>query len=61
VLEEIRETEFKGDHGELFNISFTAGLAEYPQDGVTIESLVHVADQKLYVGKNRGRNTIISD
>jgi len=61
VLEEIRETDFKGDHGEVFNISFTAGLSEFPQDGVTIESLVHVADQKLYVGKGLGRNTIISD
>ena len=61
VLEEIRETEFKGDHGETFKISFTAGLAEYPNNGLTLETLLHVADRKLYEGKANGRNRIVSE
>jgi diguanylate cyclase (GGDEF)-like protein len=59
VLEELRTTEFNGDHGEVFHVSFTAGMSSYPEDGRTIEELVHVSDQRLYLGKESGRNRIV--
>lgn len=61
VKDELFSNDFKGDHGEEFRVSFTAGLATFPVDGKTIESLVHAADSRLYKGKERGRNTIISE
>jgi len=59
VLEEFRNSEFKGDHGESFSVSFTAGLASFPEDGDTLEQLVHTADGRLYKGKEAGRNRIV--
>jgi diguanylate cyclase (GGDEF)-like protein len=59
VLEELRTTDFNGDHGEVFHVSFTAGMSSYPEDGRTIEDLVHVSDQRLYLGKESGRNRIV--
>ncbi|MBS1953140.1 MAG: response regulator [Cyanobacteria bacterium SZAS-4] len=61
VLEELRQTEFNGDHGEVFHVSFTAGMSSFPEDGRTIEDLVHVSDQRLYLGKECGRNRIIGN
>ncbi|HEY9719604.1 MAG TPA: GGDEF domain-containing protein, partial [Trichormus sp.] len=59
ALEEFRSFEFKGDHGETFFVSFTAGLASFPEDGDTLEKLVHAADGRLYAGKEAGRNRIV--
>lgn len=61
VKDELRATQFLGDHDEPFSVSFTAGLATYPDDGTTIEELVQAADLKLYKGKEQGRNTIVGD
>lgn len=61
VLEELKSTEFSGDHGEIFNVSFTAGMSSYPDDGRTLEDLVHVSDQRLYLGKECGRSRIIGN
>lgn len=59
VLDEFRKMDFEGDHGERFNVSFTAGLASFPEDGDSLEKLVHSADARLYAGKEAGRNRII--
>ncbi len=59
VLEEFRTLEFKGDKGETFHSSFSAGLAEYPTDGVTIEALIKAADRRLYAAKDAGRSRVI--
>jgi diguanylate cyclase (GGDEF)-like protein len=60
VLEELRTIIFEGDHGEKFSVTFTAGLANFPEDGDTLERLVSVADERLYKGKEAGRNRIVS-
>jgi diguanylate cyclase (GGDEF)-like protein len=43
------------------DITFTAGIANYPADGNTEEGLIRLADQRLYKGKNRGRNQVTID
>ncbi|MEZ4533889.1 MAG: GGDEF domain-containing protein [Cyanobacteriota/Melainabacteria group bacterium] len=59
VLEEFRGMEFESDSGVSFKCSFSGGLATYPDDGETIFDLIHTADQRLYIAKERGRNQIV--
>jgi diguanylate cyclase (GGDEF)-like protein len=41
-------------------ITVSAGVATYPVDADTEESLVHCADQALYSAKGRGRNAVVA-
>jgi diguanylate cyclase (GGDEF)-like protein len=40
-------------------VTFSAGLASYPDDGETIEALLEVADNRLYEAKESGRTRIV--
>jgi diguanylate cyclase (GGDEF)-like protein len=42
----------------LGNLSLSLGLATFPRDGETRESLIQAADQALYVAKRNGRNRV---
>jgi diguanylate cyclase (GGDEF)-like protein len=42
------------------SIGATIGVALYPQDAGDAESLLHAADQVMYVGKRRGRNRVVT-
>ena len=57
VLEEFRSKTF-GDTEE-FHVSFSAGMATYPDDGTSFKELLQVADERLYLAKEAGRNTIV--
>lgn len=41
-------------------LSVTLGLAEWPGDGESVEQLYRCADQRLYRGKEQGRNRLVS-
>jgi diguanylate cyclase (GGDEF)-like protein len=41
--------------------TFTAGIASYPADGNTVDELIARADQRLYKGKECGRNRVMFD
>jgi diguanylate cyclase (GGDEF)-like protein len=43
------------------NTTFTAGIANYPNDGNNVNELFERADQRLYKGKERGRNRVMFD
>ena len=40
---------------DLVGITFSAGIAVYPEDGVDLESLLATADRRLYEAKRAGR------
>ena len=42
------------DDGELPEVTVTSGVAVYPRDGATLDSLIEAADRVMYEGK-RGR------
>lgn len=57
VLEEFREKPF-GD-SQMFNVTFSAGMATFPDDGTDFKALLQKADQRLYLAKSNGRNNIV--
>lgn len=51
------ETPVEYDGMKLFT-TFSAGVATYPQHGVTDEALLQAADRALYQSKNAGKNKV---
>jgi len=58
ILDEFKQLEFEGDHGEKFNVTFSCGIATFPRDGSSFDELFRSADEKLYKAKEMGRNRI---
>jgi diguanylate cyclase (GGDEF)-like protein len=61
VLRELREIRFRSDDGQPFNISFSAGIATYPDAGHNVETLLKAADRRLYRAKRLGKNRVIRE
>ena len=53
-----RQQRFIDAQQNKFKVGFSAGVAEYPLDGHSIENLYQVADKALYQAKARGKNCI---
>ncbi len=59
ILEEIENFRFKSKDEEAIGlITITVGLATFPRDGQTGQSLLESADKALYKGKEMGKNRI---
>jgi diguanylate cyclase (GGDEF)-like protein len=60
LLESWRAEEFKAQSGAQFHTTFSAGIAEFPQDGASLQQLYRAADEALYAAKMTGRNRVRS-
>ena len=60
ILHRIRSTVQALSVGVGEPISFSAGLASYPECGHTFDELVHRADEALFVAKRAGKNDVRS-
>ncbi len=60
TLDEFASLCFFDDEGRSFSASFTAGVASFPEDGHTLETLLTVADHRLYAGKQAGRRCVMA-
>jgi diguanylate cyclase (GGDEF)-like protein len=58
VQDEVRRMTFTGDHDEPFQMTFSAGISVFPEDGLDIEAIFRDVDAKLYRAKNAGRDAI---
>jgi diguanylate cyclase (GGDEF)-like protein len=57
----IAEQRFLPERGaDALRITFSAGLAAWPQDGSATSSLLKVADQRLQQAKHAGRNQVVA-
>ncbi|MBI3996269.1 MAG: GGDEF domain-containing protein [Candidatus Omnitrophica bacterium] len=46
-------------YDELLSQTISVGVAEFPQDGETVEALIERADQALYEAKRQGRDRVV--
>ncbi len=58
LLQEARHLRIQGVKDTHETITLSAGVAVYPQQGETIESVLHAADQALYHAKREGRDRV---
>jgi diguanylate cyclase (GGDEF)-like protein len=59
VLESLRQEYFTGPDDTPFQVTFSAGVAEYPVDGTDLQSLYRAADQVLSEAKTAGGDRIL--
>ncbi|MBE9167460.1 response regulator [Pleurocapsales cyanobacterium LEGE 06147] len=57
-LADFRQQEF-GNAERTFQVSFSAGVAQYPIDGTNLDTLYQAADIALYQAKATGKNQIL--
>ncbi len=50
-----------GEKQPLGKVTISTGVATFPEDGKEFDDLVHVADQRLYLAKQAGRNTVFAE
>lgn len=58
ALDELRDQRFDGPEGQSFKVTFSAGVAEYPEDATDLASLYQAADAALYRAKDTGRDRV---
>ncbi|MBX9723862.1 MAG: diguanylate cyclase, partial [Candidatus Obscuribacterales bacterium] len=61
VQEEFSKMVFESDDGKQFSVTFSGGVASYPDDGKTLHELLTIADKRLYDAKHAGRRRIFID
>jgi diguanylate cyclase (GGDEF)-like protein len=59
VLENLRIEEFIAPNQTRFQVTFSAGLAQYPEDGIDLESLSEAAEAALARAKAAGRDRVV--
>jgi diguanylate cyclase (GGDEF)-like protein len=59
LLATFRQLNVDGDKIDLAGLTFSAGIAVYPEDGVDLRTLVACADRRLLQAKAQGRARIV--
>jgi diguanylate cyclase (GGDEF)-like protein len=59
VLEALRLEEFTAPDHTKFRVTFSVGIAQYPEDGTDLQSLYRSADTALYEAKKAGRDRVL--
>jgi diguanylate cyclase (GGDEF)-like protein len=60
VLETVRRESFTAPDGSEFEVTFSAGVAEFPRNGSDLQSLYRSADAALYGAKDAGRARVFA-
>ncbi len=59
ILERLKITDFSDKKGGSFNVTLTAGVAEY-RYGAQLRTVIEAADKRLYYGKLHGKNQVVT-
>ncbi|XWK91296.1 MAG: response regulator [Phormidium sp.] len=60
MLDSFQKIKFSARNGSEFQVTFSAGIAQFIEDGEDLQTLYRVADQRLYQAKNQGRNRVLA-
>ena len=60
MLNTFREIKFTDRNGNEFQVTFSAGIAQFIKDGEDLQTLYRAADQTLYKAKTQGRNRVLA-
>ncbi|HLZ31707.1 MAG TPA: diguanylate cyclase [Chloroflexota bacterium] len=60
ALEAVRREIFTGPGGDDFHVTFSAGVAEFPNNGRDLQALYRSADEALYHAKDAGRARVFA-
>lgn len=58
LLSIIKGHDFKGDDEQVFSLSLSIGIAEYPRDAQDRHSILKIADKMMYEAKKTGRGRV---
>lgn len=58
ILGKIKEKEFKLDDNEIYKLSVSIGIAEFPTDAKTSVEIIKFADEMMYESKQSGRGKV---
>lgn len=59
INQQLSEHQFFGRDGQTFQMTFSCGIAQFPEDGEELQTLYRAADLALYQAKQQGRNQIL--
>jgi diguanylate cyclase (GGDEF)-like protein len=60
VRSAIESTEFEAGIGQPLAITVSIGVSEFGRDGDTLDTILRVADERLYRAKSAGRNRVVA-
>ncbi len=60
LLARFRSRDFSGRNGEVFHVTFSSGLAIYPDDARSVDGLYQRARDALHKAKELGRNRVVA-
>lgn len=60
LLDSLRAEVFLDAYGNEFQVTLSAGIAQYPEDGRDLSTLYRRADEALYRAKHEGRARVLS-
>jgi diguanylate cyclase (GGDEF)-like protein len=58
VLHKIKSIDFQIDNGDIYKMSISIGIAEYPTDAKSAIEIIKFADEKMYMSKKSGRGKV---
>ena len=60
IREALRNTTVTLPSGATVRVTFSAGIAAWPDDGTAVLKLLQVADDRLLAGKRSGRDMVVA-
>jgi diguanylate cyclase (GGDEF)-like protein/PAS domain S-box-containing protein len=61
IRKKLSESYLYIDESRKVKVTASCGVATFPDDGVTLDWLLKVADERLYKAKSLGKNCVVSD
>ncbi|MBE7710168.1 MAG: diguanylate cyclase [Cyanobacteria bacterium SIG32] len=58
ICKKVANKMFRLNNTQESNVTISLGVSTFPDDGATASTIIEVADKRLYVSKNNGRNQV---